>query len=231
MKKNKTSFAETKAEIIRRAQEKGACSPQVQRVQNAETDDELLQVIKDNFRWCITNNLFADSELIGWFENLESFHIHVNKKETILAFNEGENVLILWNSTVNVKSDGSSTVNVESYDSSTVNVESYNSSTVNVKSYGASTVNVKSYGASTVNVKSYGSSTVNVKSYGASTVNVESYGSSTVNVKSYGASTVKAEIKENSLIRDRRNNRVYFRGESSLIVRNTNENEVIEDFN
>jgi hypothetical protein len=181
MKKNKTSFAETKAEIIRRAQEKGACSPQVQRVQNAETDDELLQVIKDNFRWCITNNLFADSELIGWFENLESFHIHVNKKETILAFNEGENVLILWNSTVNVKSDGSSTVNVESYDSSTVNVESY--------------------------------------------------GSSTVNVKSYGASTVKAEIKENSLIRDRRNNRVYFRGESSLIVRNTNENEVIEDFN
>lgn len=50
-------FNELKKEILRRAHEARACRAEYVRAYNAETLDDLMQVVRDNFFWCCYNNV------------------------------------------------------------------------------------------------------------------------------------------------------------------------------
>ena len=161
-------FEEFKDIILERARLAEACREQYGRAYRAEDFPQLMEVIRDNFRWAVTHKV-VDGDLIDAYrEEFAAGKIWHNED-----VRDGY-LLATGNSTV--EATGSSTVNA--YGNSTVNA--YGNSTV--EATGNSTV--EAYGSSTVNA--YGNSTV--KAYGSSTVNA--YDSSTVNA--YGNSTVKA---------------------------------------
>ena len=56
-----------KKEILRRAHEARACRKEYGRAYKAETLDALMQVVRDNFRWC-TDNDVVDGALIDAYK-------------------------------------------------------------------------------------------------------------------------------------------------------------------
>ena len=177
-------FEEFKDIILERARLAEACREQYGRAYRAEDFPQLMEVIRDNFRWAVTHKV-VDGDLIDAYrEEFAAGKIWHNEdvRDGYLLATGNSTVEATGNSTVEatgnstVEATGNSTV--EAYGNSTV--KAYDSSTV--EAYGNSTV--KATGSSTV--KAYDSSTV--KAYGNSTV--KATGSSTV--EAYGNSTVKA---------------------------------------
>ena len=157
-------FEEFKDIILERARLAEACREQYGRAYRAEDFPQLMEVIRDNFRWAVGHSVI-DGDLIDTYRdefNAGRIWHNENVTDGFLIATDRSTVKAYGSSTV--KAYGSSTV--EAYGSSTV--EAYGSSTV--EAYGSSTV--KAYGSSTV--KAYGSSTVKatdrstVKAYGSS---------------------------------------------------------------
>ena len=94
MKKKKSNLTALKNTLLERAKEKGACSDQYRRAANAETEEELLQVIYDNLRWCSDHMIINDEYLSGFDQEvlLKSGVANTGKENSGLA-NSGD-----WNS-------------------------------------------------------------------------------------------------------------------------------------
>ena len=192
-------YQKIKADLLDFGKRGGACVGAYQRLYKSESIEEVIAVVKHNFRWCAKYRSFADV-IIANREQFAEHQIWVNQDVRIqegigyLFATEGEiRVDSYGTSTINIESCGTSTVNVGSCGHSTINVESYVTSTINVESYGHSTINVESYDTSTINVESYDTSTIRAEGHNGSTINVESYDTSTINVESYGHSTINAK--------------------------------------
>ena len=145
-----SEFSQIKAEVLRLAKAGNACESEYEKAKSAETIDNLMAVIIENFYWGVRNKLISPEllEIIGdevlWQHGIYRAGHHE------ITVSEGEkSIYLLESSTAIVKSFGSSTANVESWGSSTANVESFGSSTANVKSWESSTANVESWGSST----------------------------------------------------------------------------------
>ena len=194
-----TNYDKIKSDLLDFGKRHGACIGQYQRLYKAESIEDVISVVKDNFEWCIQYKDFTDV-LMANREQFAEHRIWINQNVEIqegvgfLLATEGTINATSWDtSTINAKSYGSSTINATSCDTSTINAESYGTSTINVKSWGSSTINAESWGSSTINATSCDTSTINAKSYGTSTINAESYDTSTINVKSWDTSTINAE--------------------------------------
>ena len=201
-----TNYDKIKSDLLDFGERNGACIGQYQRLYKAESIEDIISVVKDNFKWCIQYKDFADV-LMANREQFAEHRIWINQDVEIhagvgfLLVTEGSiNVTSYGASTINVTSYGTSTINATSCGASTINVTSYDTSTINATSYGASTINVTSYDTSTINVTSYDTSTINATSCGASTINVTSYDTSTINATSYGASTINVTSYDTSTI-------------------------------
>ena len=167
-------FNELKKEILRRAHEARACSEEYGRAYKAETLDDLMQVVRDNFRWC-TNNDVVDGALIDAYKE---------------EFNAGK----IWHNESSITEGfmlATDSASVKAYDSASV--EAYDSASV--KAYGSASV--KAYDSASVeaydsaSVKAYGSASV--KAYGSASV--KAYGSASV--EAYGSAYVYSfSIKE-----------------------------------
>ncbi len=174
-------FKEIKDEILRRGYGANACG-EIERAENSESMEELAQVIKDNFDWCVYKRVL-DTEIISKYkEEFASVGIYANESrrdgyvviDSEVSELSGNAIAILFgNATVN-EVFGNATVN-RVFDNATVN-EVYDNATVNVV-YGNATVN-EVYGNATVN-RVFGNATVNGV-FGNATVN-EVYGNATVN--------------------------------------------------
>ncbi|WP_300705044.1 hypothetical protein, partial [uncultured Alistipes sp.] len=169
------TYEKIKADLLAFGKKNGACIEQYQRLYKAESIEDVIAVVKDNFWWCAQYIDFADVIL----DNREQFAEHQIWANQDVEINEGVGYLLA--------TEGD--FNAESYDTSTINATSCNYSTINARSYGTSTINARSYGTSTINATSCNYSTINARSYGTSTINARSYGTSTINAKSYGTST------------------------------------------
>ena len=183
-----TNYDKIKSDLLDFGKRHGACIGQYQRLYKAESIEDVISVVKDNFEWCIQYKDFTDV-LMANREQFAEHRIWINQNVEI---QEGVGFLLATEGTINVTSYGTSTINAESYGTSTINATSCDVSTINAKSYGTSTINATSWGTSTINATSYGTSTINAKSYGASTINATSWGTSTINATSYGTSTINA---------------------------------------
>ena len=202
-------YEKIKADLLAFGKKNGACVGQYQRLYKAESLEDVMTVVRDNFSWCATYLDFSDV-IVDNREQFAKYQIWCNQDVEIiegvgyLLVTEGEinvesygdsmlNAKSYGASTINAKSRGASTINVKSCDISMINVNSWGTSTINAESYGASTINAKSHDTSTINAKSHDTSTINAKSYDTSTINVTSCRTSTINAESYGASTINAE--------------------------------------
>ena len=201
-----TNYEKVKADLLAFVKKNGVYVEQYHRLYKAESIEEVIAVVKDNFWRCAKYRDFVDM-IMANREQFSEHQIWVNQDVEIregvgyLLATEGEiNATSCGSSTINAKSYDTSTINAKSWGTSTINAESYDTSTINAKSWGTSTINAKSYDTSTINAKSWGTSTINAKSCDTSTINAESFGTSTINAKSFGSSTINAESYDTSTI-------------------------------
>ena len=144
-----TNYEKIKADLLAFGKKKGACVGQYQRLYKAESIEEVIAVVKDNFWWCAKYRDFADV-IMANREQFAEHRIWVNQDVEI---REGVGYLLTTEGEFNVKSCGTSTANVKSWDTSTANVKSWDTSTANVKSCGTSTANVESWDTSTMIIR------------------------------------------------------------------------------
>ena len=159
-----TNYDKIKSDLLDFGERNGACIGQYQRLYKAESIEDIISVVKDNFKWCIQYKDFADV-LMANREQFAEHRIWINQDVEIHA---GVGFLLVTEGSINVTSYGASTINVTSYGTSTINATSCGASTINVTSYDTSTINATSYGASTINVTSYDTSTIIIR-----TLNIE----------------------------------------------------------
>ena len=191
-----TNYEKIKSDLLAFGKRNKGCANEYKRLYNAESIEDVIEVVKDNFWWCSQYRDFVDviiahRELFGEHQIFVNQSIEIKEGIVYLCVSEGE---------VNAKSCGTSTINAVSCGTSTINAVSCGTSTINAKSCGTSTINAVSCGTSTINAESYGTSTINAVSWDTSTINAVSCGTSTINAKSCGASTINAESWDTSTI-------------------------------
>ena len=141
-----TNYDKIKSDLLDFGKRNGACIGQYKRLHKAESIEDVISVVKDNFEWCIKYKDFADV-LMANREQFAEHRIWINQDVEI---QEGIGFLLVTERSINAKSWGSSTINAESWGSSTINAESYGTSTINAESYGTSTINAESCDTSTM---------------------------------------------------------------------------------
>ena len=73
------NFSELKERILANARSAEACREQYKRAYSSETAEELMEVIKDNFHWCVANKVLT-IPLIDEYRELFTEHgIHCNE--------------------------------------------------------------------------------------------------------------------------------------------------------
>ena len=161
-------FEELKKIILERARNASACKEQYGRAYRADNLEELMQVVRDNFRWACNNGVIDGDTVDAYRDEFATGKIWHNENIT-----EG---FLIASGSATVEASGSATV--EAYDSATV--EAYDSATV--EAYGSATVEAS--GSATV--KAYDSATV----MASGSATVEAYDSATV--EAYDSATVEA---------------------------------------
>ena len=169
-------FRELKKELLERAHKAGACRKQYSRAYGAQTLEELMDVVKDNFFWAV-NNKVLDGEFIDkWSAEFNANKIWHNQPVSSGYLIASGNATVEASGSASVKAYGNATV--KAYGNATV--EAYGNATVEA----FDNATVKAYGNATV--EAYDNATV--KAYGNATV--EASGNATV--EAYDSATVKA---------------------------------------
>ena len=75
-----------KKEILRRAHEARACGEEYGRAYKAETLDDLMQVVRDNFRWCINNDVVDGALIDAYKEEFNAGKIWHNESSITEGF-------------------------------------------------------------------------------------------------------------------------------------------------
>ena len=131
-----TNYDKIKSDLLDFGKRNGACIGQYKRLHKAESIEDVISVVKDNFEWCIKYKDFADV-LMANREQFAEHRIWINQDVEI---QEGIGFLLVTERSINAKSCGSSTINAESYGTSTINAKSYGTSTINAESCDTSTM-------------------------------------------------------------------------------------------
>ena len=169
-------FRLLKEELLERAHKAGACREQYSRAYGAQTLEQLMDVVKDNFFWAV-NNKVLDGEFIDkWsveFNDSEIWHNQSVSRGYLIAYG---------NATV----EASGNATVEASDNATV--RAYGNATVEA----SDNATVRAYDNATViaydnaTVIAYGNATVEA----SDNATVRAYGNATV--RAYGNATVRA---------------------------------------
>ena len=144
-----TNYEKIKSDLLAFGKKNGACVGQYQRLYKADSIEEVIAVVKDNFWWCAKYRDFADVIMA----NSEHFAEHQIWANQDVEIREGVGYLVATEGEINAKSLATSTINAESWGTSTINAKSYDTSTINAKSWGTSTINAKSYDTSTMIIR------------------------------------------------------------------------------
>ena len=79
-------FEALKKEILRRAHEARACMKEYGRAYKAETLDDLMQVVRDNFHWCCGNNVLDGALIDAYREEFNAGKIWHNEASIAEGF-------------------------------------------------------------------------------------------------------------------------------------------------
>ena len=202
-----TNYEKVKADLLAFGKKNGACVEQYQRLYKAESIEEVISVVKDNFWWCAKYRDFADVIMA----NREQFVEHQIWANQDVEIREGVGYLISTEGVVNAESWDTSTINATSRDTSTINATSRDTSTINAKSWNTSTINAESWDTSTINAESWDTSTINAESWDTSTINAKSWNTSTTIIRSSG---IECQVKDHSIARYVCENRIVVADDS-----------------
>ena len=185
-------FEELKKIILERAREAQACREQYGRAYMAESFQQLMEVVRDNFCWAV-NNSVIDGDLIDTYQDeFNAGRIWHNEDVT-----EG---FLLASGNATVRAYGSATV--RAYGNATV--RAYGSATVRA----SDSATVRAYDSATVRASD--SATVEA----SDSATVEAYGSATV--RAYDSSYVtsydmfECKISDRAILRIRKTNTILY---------------------
>ena len=111
-----TNYEKIKSDLLAFGKKNGACVGQYQRLYKADSIEEVIAVVKDNFWWCAKYRDFADVIMA----NREQFSEHQIWANQDVSIQEGVGYLVATEGEINANSWGTSTINAESYDTSTM---------------------------------------------------------------------------------------------------------------
>ena len=121
---------QVKSDLMAFGKRNGACKGEYDRLYAAETIEEVIEVVKDNFWWCAKFKDFADV-IIAHRELFGEHRIFANQDVEI---QEGVGYLLATEGEINARSYGTSTINATSYGTSTINATSWGTSTMKARS-------------------------------------------------------------------------------------------------
>ena len=124
-----TNYEKIKSDLLAFGKKNGACVGQYQRLYKADSIEEVIAVVKDNFWWCAKYRDFADVIMA----NREQFSEHQIWANQDVSIQEGVGYLVATEGEINANSWGTSTINAESWGTSTINAESYDTSTMIIR--------------------------------------------------------------------------------------------------
>lgn len=111
-----TNYEKVKADLLAFGKRNGACVEQYQRLYKAESIEEVIAVVKDNFWWCARYRDFADVIMA----NREQFAEHQIWANQDVEIREGVGYLISTEGVVNATSWNTSTIYATSRGTSTM---------------------------------------------------------------------------------------------------------------
>ena len=193
-------FEELKKIILERAREAQACREQYGRAYMAESFQQLMEVVRDNFCWAV-NNSVIDGDLIDTYQDeFNAGRIWHNEDVTEGFLLASGSATVEASGSATVRASGSATVEA----SGSATVEAYDSATV--RAYGSATV--EAYDSATVEAS--GSATV--RAYDSATV--EASGSATVEASgnSYVTSydMFECKISDRAILRIKKTNTILY---------------------
>ena len=192
------TFAEFKAEILKRAKAASACTEQRQRAYKSEDWPELFKVITDNWSYACNNNIIDPALIEEVKDEAAKSDVYINVTVTSGFLLASDSAIVEASDSAIVEAYGSATVMAS--DSATVMA----SDSATVEAYGSATVmasgsaTVRASGSATV--RAYGSATV--RAYDSATV--EASGSAYINVQS----TMDCKISDHAIMRHRDTNEI-----------------------
>ena len=202
-----TNFSELKERILASARIAEACREQYGRAYSSETPEELMEVIKHNFHWCVANKVLTVSLMEEYRDLFTEHGIHCNESVDsgyLLADNAtveawGNATVEAWGNAT-VRASGNATV--RAYDSATV--EAWGNATVqasgNATVRACDSATVQAYDSATV--RAYDSATV--RAYDSATVRA----CDSVYVTSYH--TIECQLSDKAIYRIREANTIRF---------------------
>ena len=205
----KQNFENLKNEILRRAKKANACTVQYKRVYTADTLQELMQVVKDNFYWSCRNKVI-DVELIDKYKDeFNAFDIWANVDVSTGYLLASDNATVTAYGNATVRAYGNATV--YAYDNATV----YASGNATVHAYDNATVyangNSKMYAYDNATVYAYTNATVHA--YTNATV----YANDNAYVTSFY--TIKCKLSGNAIYRIRESNTIQYANNDIAFVK------------
>ena len=124
-----TDYEKIKSDLLKFGKENGACVEQYQRLYKAESIEDVIAVVKDNFWWCAKYRDFPDVIMA----NREQFSDHKIWVNEDVVIREGVGYLMATDGAINATSRDTSTINATSYGTSTINATSCNTSTMLIR--------------------------------------------------------------------------------------------------
>ena len=109
-----TNYEKIKSDLLAFGKKNGACVGQYQRLYKADSIEEVIAVVKDNFWWCAKYRDFADVIMA----NREQFSEHQIWANQDVEIREGVGYLVATEGEINANSCDTSTINAKSWDTS-----------------------------------------------------------------------------------------------------------------
>jgi len=186
-----TKFEKLKAELLLKAKNNNACQRGYIQAEKCKTENELAQVIADNFNWVWSSKTIT-------LEDLNKLDSELLQSVGIFANYEGDiesdiNRLIIV---------GTSSPAIVTNDSSSPRIATYGSSSPRIAIYGSSSPTIETYGSSSPRIAIYGSSSPAIVTYGSSSPRIAIYGSSSPTIATYDSSSPRISGIMNCIIND-----------------------------
>jgi len=194
-----SKFEKLKAELLLKAKNNNACESGYRQAEKCKTENELAQVIADNFNWVWSSKTITledlnklDSEL------LQSVGIFANYEGRIES--DINRLIIVGTSSTAIVTNDLSSPRIVTYDSSSPRIVTNDSSSPRIETYGSSSPRIVTNGSSSPRIVTNDSSSPAIVTNDSSSPRIVTYDSSSPRIVTYGSSSPRISGIMNCII-------------------------------
>ena len=190
-----TDYTKIKADLLAFGKKHHACKSEYEELYIADSIEDVIAVVKDNFEWCAKYYEDFANIIKGNEEQFAEHGIFLNKPKVkdycndFILYTEGSYELDLWFSTsLNVWVFGDTKLRVTLRSRSSLQILSHNKSNIEIIGYSQTNIKVTAFNDSRVQIRMYSQSYAYILAYDTSLVYTILYDDCTANLYSHGKS-------------------------------------------